>query len=502
MIAVDAADNSIAAAKNQGDRSFVTELMSFSDLPSSVRLIISARTGRLDELRLPLDFEKIELPAFTQEETATNVQRHWEAPRSWIEDFHHFSGGNPRVQTYAFEHSGAVWQEALTALQPAGKNLDQLFEEQFRFALKKSGGIDLIERVCAGLAVLPRPIPVAELAHVLDLSESQVIDICADLAPGVRRDSDWISLSDEDFENYLRRKGSSIEQEIKHKAAERFLANADNDSYAALNVAPLLFVAGKDGDLLDFVESQPVPKATTVPDPVRQREIHDQRLLYAIRVCRKAGDTARALRFVLLGAEAVGTKKSTKSLLASFPRLTAKYEKETASRLILGDPEHIADHGPLLFHLLAEDAAKGDAVGFRASSRRLNAWLDEYNAQAREPHLRRAWSISPDDVAANLFATAVMNGSDEAIDHFSQLRPFRLAIAAGKAFVDRLLVEERFELAEEIAGKCPAWQAVFLLVPLACAGREIDLDRLASGLAVFKETFPIRRWHTGETHTR
>ena len=504
VIAVDAADNSIMAAERRGDTSFVTELISFSSLPLNVRVIVSARTERLDELGLPLDFEKIELSAFTQEETTTNVQRHWEAPQAWIEDFHDLSGGNPRVQADAFKHSGAVWQEALTALQPAGKNLDQLFEEQFRFALEKSDRTDLIERVCAGLAVLPRPIPVAELAHVLNLSEPQVIDICTDLALGVRQDAGFISLENEDFEDYLRRRGRKVEQEIQHKAAERFLKNADSDSYAALNVAPLLFAAGKDGDLLDFVESQPEPKAAVVPDPVRRRDIYDQRLLYAIRVCRKAGDTARALRFVLLEAEAIGTKKATKSLLAAFPRLTAKYAKETARRLILGDPEHITDHGPLLFHLLAEDAGKKDAIGFRESRRGLRAWLrarrDNYEIQRRESRHGRAWPISPDDVAANLFATAVMKGADAAIDHFSRRWPLRddalnkirrhhFAIAAGKAFVDRLLVEERFELAEEIAGKCPAWQAVFLLVPLACAGREIDPDRLDSGLEVLIRDF-------------
>ena len=494
-IAVDAADNSITAAEDRGDVSFVSELMSFSSLPSNVRVIVSARTGRLDKLKLPLDFAKIKLPAFTHDETAANIQHHWEAPRSWVEEFHRFSGGNPRVQSYAFKHAGEVGRNALRALQPEGKNLDQLFEERFEFALNKSGETDLIERVCAGLVVLPRPIPVAELAHVLNLPEPQVIDICADLAPGVRRDADLISLSDEDFEDYLRRKGNSVEQEIQHEAAERFLANADSDSYAALNVAPLLFAAGKDGKLLGFVECTPEPKATVVPDPVRRREIHDQRLLYAIRVCREAGDTARALRFVLLGAEAVGTKEATKSLLASFPRLTAKYAKETASRLILGDPDHIADHGSLLFHLLAEDAEKEDAIGFRESRRGLRAWLrarrDNYEIQRRESRHGRAWPISPDDVAANLYVTAVRNGADAVIDHFSRLRPFRLAIATGKAFVDRLLIEERFELAEEIAKKCPAWQAVFLLVPLACAGREIDLDRLASGLAVLKRRFRL-----------
>ena len=343
VIAVDAADNSITAAKNRTppELSFVTELISFAELPPNVCMIISARTGRLDELQLPTEFERIELLPFTQEETAKNIARYWKAPQGWIEDFHHLSGGVPRVQAYAFGQAGEVRRAALAPLQPLGKKLGQIFDEQFQLALTKSGTIDLIERVCAGLTVLPRPIPVAELSHVLGLSDSQVIDICADLAPGVRNYAGFLSFSDEDFEAYVRERGSIAEQHIQRAAANRFLANAYSDEYAALNVAHLLFVAGRGRDLLDFVEQEPEPKATIVPDPVRRREIHDQRLLTAIRVCREAGEASRALRFVLIGAEAVGTSEATRSLLASFPRLTVKYAKETASRLILSDPDHV-----------------------------------------------------------------------------------------------------------------------------------------------------------------
>ena len=497
VIAVDAADNSITAAQSRTppESSFVTELMSFADLPSNVRVIVSARTGRLDELQPSPEFRRIKLPPFTKEETVQNIARYWKAPQDWIEDFHHLSGGGPRVQAYAFKQAGEVWHDALASLQPVGKNLDQIFDEQFQLALNKSGRIDLIERVCAGLAVLPRPVPVSEISPVLGLSDSQVIDICADLAPGVRNQEGFLSFLDEDFEAYVRTRGSSAENDIKRAAAKRFLANAHSDEYAALNVAHLLFVADRGEELLDFVEQEPEPRATTVPDPVRRREIHDQRLLTAIRVCREAGDATRALRFVLIGAEAVGTSVATRSLLASFPRLTARYAKETASRLILSDPNHVADHGPLIFHLIAEDAAKGDAVGVREGWRRLHAWLearhDDYKAQLQKFRHGTAWSVGPGDGAAVLLATAVLDGPAATITHFSRFRPFRFAIDVAKNFVDRLLVEGQFDLAEAIARKCPPWQAVFLLVPLARAGREIDLNRLAFGLTALKRHFPL-----------
>lgn len=497
VISIDAADNSITAARSQTppESAFVTELMSFAELPSNVSLVISARTGRLDELNPSSHFEKIELLPFSQQETAQNVARYWDAPQVWIEEFHHLSSGVPRVQTYAFKKAGQVPSDALSALRPIGKSLNQIFDEQFQMALNKSGRTALIEKVCAGLIVLPRPIPVSELSYVLSLSESEIVDICADLAPGVRNELGVISLSDEDFEAFLRERAGSTIQEIQRVAAKRFLENARKDEYASLNVVSLLFLAGRGGDLLDFVESEPEPRATLIQDPIRRREIHDLRLLTAIRACCKAGNISRALRFVLIGAEAMRTKHATRQLLTEFPKLTVKFARETASRIILSDPNHITDHGPLISHSLSEDAIMSDAVGVREGRQRLNAWFkarrDDYQSQVQNHKFGEPWPFSPEDASSILFATAMLDGADAAIANFRRFSPFRPAIETAKEFVDGLLVAGRFELAEEIASKIPPWQAVFFLVPLARAGRGIDLHRLASGLASLKKRFSL-----------
>ena len=497
VVAVDAADNSIAAAEalDRVETSFVAELMSFRDLPPNVRIVVSARTGRLHELKAPVNFESVELLPFTAAETTEYVQRYWEAPASWMEDFHHLSGGVPRVQDYAFRRSGEDHESALKALRPGGKVLDQVFQELFSLALDKSGKTELVEKLCAALAVLPRPIPVAELASVLELTESHVVDTCADLAPGVRIQGECVSFSDEDFEDYVRRTGSEAEQEVQNLASVRSLARAESDEYAARNVAHLLFVSGRHQELLDFVEKEPEPDSAVIADPVQRREVHDQRLLTAIRVCRQAGDTARALRFVLIGAEAVRTNEATRSLLASFPRLTVRYAKETASRLILGSPDHLADHGSLIFQLLAEDAAKGDRIGYREGRRRQWAWAmareDNYIAQLEEYGQGERWSIEPQDVAASVFAAAVLQGPQAAIAEFSRCRSIRFAVSVGHALADRLMADRRFRLAEEIASECRPWQAIFLLVPLAHAGQPVDLARLEGALAALKRRFRI-----------
>ena len=68
LVAIDSADNSVTAAQQRSpsEKTFVHELVSFSDLPRNVRLLVSARTGRRKELQLPKQFEPIELLAFDE----------------------------------------------------------------------------------------------------------------------------------------------------------------------------------------------------------------------------------------------------------------------------------------------------------------------------------------------------------------------------------------------------------------------------------------------------
>jgi hypothetical protein len=371
LIAVDAADNSVTAAQEHSppEKSFVHDFVTFTELRPNVRFLVSARSGSRKELNLTHAFEQIELPPFQPRETRLNVARYWTAPDEWIDDFHHLSTGMPRVQAYAFENAGDAPAKAIDALRPQGKTLDQVFRELFDLALKKAGRSVDLKRVCAGLIALARPIPIGELAAVLGLDEALIVDICADLAPGVRKEARFLSFADEDFEAFVRDAGRDAMEEVQRRTADRFLERALSDDYAACNVAPALLAAKRGKELLDFVEKTPEPAASLIRDPVRRREVQLNRLLTAIKACREADDSARALRFVLIGAEAMGTETATRSLLADHPELTARYAKETASRLILGDPEVISHHGSLLAHLLAADAAIERCISNRKSER-------------------------------------------------------------------------------------------------------------------------------------
>ena len=188
VIAIDAADNAVSAARNRMpvEVSFIHDFVLLAGLPVNVRFVVTCRTGRIEDLRLPSSYQMIEIEPFSRPETAENVIRAWSAPGSWIDDFHHLSSGVPRVQAYAFEVDGAHPSTALDRLRPGGKSLDEVFRQQFDRALRKSGNPTEVASLCAGLISLPRPVPLRDLAAVLGSTEAQITDVCVDLAPGIR----------------------------------------------------------------------------------------------------------------------------------------------------------------------------------------------------------------------------------------------------------------------------------------------------------------------------
>ena len=125
VVAVDAADNAVAAAQErmlvEEPAPFVRDFVGLTEQPENVRFIVTARTGRLETLQLPRSYSTKEIEPFSPQETAENVARVWAAaPPPWIDDFHHFSGGVPRVQDYAFKVDGAHPRTALDRLLLSG----------------------------------------------------------------------------------------------------------------------------------------------------------------------------------------------------------------------------------------------------------------------------------------------------------------------------------------------------------------------------------------------
>ena len=486
-VAVDAADNAVAAAQDRVpvEAPFVRDFVRLAEIPENVRFIVTARSGRRETLQLPPSYCTREIEPFSPHETAENVARMWvAAPQPWIDDFHHFSNGVPRVQDYAFKVDGVHPRAALDRLRPRGKSLADIFQQQFRQALTKSGTPTEVARLCAALIVLPRPVPLSDLAAVLEGTEPLLTDICTDLAPGVRLQDGSVSFADEDFEAFVRTEGEGELARVRENAAERLLSRAGHDRYAALHVAAALVAAGRGEDLLRLVEAEPSP--VNVSDPVLRREAELQRLRLAIKVCREAGNVARALRFVLIGAEGVKTETALRGLLVDNPDLAARFAPETARRLILSDSDCVEDHGPLLFHKLSVDADRGDAISYREGRRFLWAWLQarEHHRQNQSTRHHEAWAIGISDISSTVEAALKLEGPAASLRVLQAWRPRRIALEVGLTLPYRLIADGCGDDVEALVtgGHLGPLSSFFLLVPLALAGRAINIQRMACGL--------------------
>ena len=486
VIAVDASDNAIVAARNRvpEEASFVHDFVRMTVQPKNVRFVVTTRTGRLETLKLPPSYPTKEVEPFSREETGENVTRRWAAPDAWIDDFHHLSGGVPRVQAYAFEVDGAHPATALDRLRPDGKLLDDIFRQQFQRTLTKSGTPTEVARLCAALITLPRPVPLPDLAEILESTEAQLADICADLAPGIRLQGGAVGFADEDFEEFVRAVGEDEIARVRESAADWLLSRAGHDRYAALHVASALVAAGRGEDLLKLVEEEAAP--TSVADPVLRREAELQRLRLAIKVCREAGNVARALRFVLVGAEGIRTETALHQLLVDNPDLAARFAPETARRLILSDAGSVRNHGPLLFQKLTVDADRGDAISVREGRRFLDAWLQvrNHHYQSERSHRRRAWNISISDISSMVEAALKVDGPAASLDVLGAWTPKGIALEVALTLPYRLIAEGCGDDVDALVtgGHLDALRSFFLLVPLALSGRAIDVQLMARGL--------------------
>jgi len=492
VVAVDAADNSVTAGASftPPERSFVSDFVNLGGLSESVRLVVTARTGRLDELHLPPRYRRIELKGFNRAETELNLKRSWQTISvGWIDDFHYLSDGNPRVQSYAIEYGSKNLDATLNFLMPHGKGLDQIFDSRLAEGLLKSGGSQAIDGFCAALVELPRPIPQDDLAAITELSVPQILDICSDLAPAIRLTGNGVGFADEDFEGFVRAKVKSVTA-IRIRIADRFMARKDTDRYAATHVAAALYRAGRGNEILQLLEIQ--SGLAAIHDPLLKRETQLQRIRIAVQASTDAADTVLALRIILAGAQALKTDAAIRELVVTNPDLAAAFMNESASRMILLDSKQIKHHGPLLCHQFLGDARTGSKTMARQTMRRIEAWLDRRRANVAENqetnshHRHDPWEIKDLDVAAQIEGILLLWGARTAVEQLRRWRPHELKFRVARILVQRLLASGRSDLIEDCLREnlVPDPWSLVLSVPLALAGRNVELERIKKAIAV------------------
>ena len=304
------------------------------------------------------------------------------------------------------------------------------------------------------------------------------------LARGVRIAEQSLSFADKDFEQFVRAEGQAQLETIYPRIADHFVSCHKTDPYAATHIAAALLAANRGPEIMDLINTNLVPEA--IVDPVLRRETERQRLRVAMKVCREAGNNVDAMLTLLIGAGALKTDAAIRQMLVDNPDLAASFACDTAARAILRNPDEIEKHGPLLFHLLAADARAQDAISVREGHRQLNAWLQARREQQRiqkekypnsPPH---SWSIDDRDIVAETEAILLIQGPQRSLEGLMRWSPKSMLLNVASLLSFKLITSGKMSLVESYIteAKVGAPWDLFLLVPLALAGKDVDLSRL------------------------
>lgn len=490
LIVVDAADNSVVAADaaDPPERPFVFDLFgaNLSALPDNIHIIASCRTARRTSLRLPFHTPEVICPSFTLQESRQHLEIAFSASNdSLVEQFHNLSNANPRVQAYAIAVANGDQTRVIKALLPGGKSLPDVLRISFDNALNKLGQPQIFEKLVGSLSFLPAPIAVSSIARITDCTEDTVRDFALDLAPGIRLCGDTVTIADEDFDAFIKDKGSSNRNAIIADIAEDFITTFQTDSYSSIHVSDALIDAGRARDVLSVIERD--PQAAAIGDPIVRRQVQVRRLKLSLAACREAGSMTNALKTVLISAEAERDDSTLNEVLEKELDLSVEFASSSLRRMILLDHDRVKEHGSFL----AQDAVRAIRIGDRTTAREQlcfhDAWLKRRHKIVKE-ELER-WTVTDRDISARVETILELAGPKEALDEIMRWTPRDISLRIACILVPQLIaagkVHHIITLLKEYPPSGP-WD-LLLWVPLAMANESVNR------LAIEKSLRRIRR---------
>ncbi|MEN3161011.1 hypothetical protein WI697_03175 [Tistrella mobilis] len=385
VLVFDAVDNARKAAKHWTDVCFLDALQEASGWPGNVRVVVTCRTARLDEVGPAWRYEDFPIGPFDEAETRSFValrQPAW--PVAVADRLFDLTGGNPRRLAYAVDGLGQDGAgQAVERLLPREPGLDPLFRKRIREAGIRFADERLVWRVLGALARLPRPVPGEILAAVTGLTAPDIQDIATDTGGLTHHAGGW-SFTDEDFEHVVETETAADGPALLSAAADLIQARAGQNAWAARALGEVLVGADRLDALYDLVRGDPAfPPGMSEG---AKAYVKTQRLALAIRACRARDDIDQATLLLIAQAEGLHRQRLLNELILGNLDLACRFERETAERLVLADPDHKPRRAQLHIELAAA-LAETDQAAARRHYRWWEAYLNDHRDRPESVHI-------------------------------------------------------------------------------------------------------------------
>ncbi|MDB5440729.1 MAG: hypothetical protein JWM33_3156 [Caulobacteraceae bacterium] len=341
LLLLDAIDHSGERARDTQTDSFprlLVESLAVAPEPG-VRVIASCRSHRRDVAVGSATVEPFEVPAFTREESdAVVLGRVPDASVIERTTVHARSGGNPRLLSTMLNQGRPFEAPPGSPAEGTDEALDRLLAKQVADAranaMDRGASAAELDALLAGLAFLPPPVPIEELAATQALSEEAVRSFAADIFPLIENTPQGLIFRDEPTETFIRRSATQ-DTAAQEQVLKRLDLRQSVSNYAARALPGVLRDLRRTAALYALASDDRLPATAT--SGVAQRAIRLARLEAALHVAAVEGDLDQALRFCLDLARLAAGHGRSDGYLRRNPDLVAIADDPEALRRIFED---------------------------------------------------------------------------------------------------------------------------------------------------------------------
>jgi hypothetical protein len=415
LVIIDAADNAQLEADHRHEDAFPKLLLAAlaEDPVDGVNLLLTARTHRKAEVVCDTKVTELELGPFTEQEArAFLAQRIADASDVEVTTALARSGRNARVLDYLVNTwnsnvVGKVADAPITVPEIIKQQCDQIISDLHVAGWLHSEIIDFF----VALSLLPPPIPLAELAGVLEWSISQANTAASDLAPMLELTRHGAIFRDEPTETYIR-ETYEAQYDAQRRIADRLRSGQSISMYAAEALPHFLVVIKDSARAFALADSTEYP--STVQSDFGRRRLTLARLRAAFRLSVAEGDFDKTLGLSMRLAQAATANMRGDAFIRRAPGLAVLLGDTDSYRRLVADRSGWRGARSARLTIAHHFAGDPDEAKIQCDStvRWIN-WFFEQPQEEREGSRQDGPSLS--DYAAVLFHNAI-EGHLEIID--------------------------------------------------------------------------------------